>query len=237
MGKKPTVDMANASLSELLEILAKENATRRNGRLALKWSMGVGVSFLLLLMLFLWMRSGKTPDFGSLAPLLAIVGAGAAFSSVHKQALKRISEFQTKESAGYLLEAYITSEERDVREVCLAALPGALVAVTESSDLDAYQRGLLYKLFATSRPKELVAAALECSERIAGPEAIESIEKFRTSVAKHKDPAWQRLGERALQILPTIRMRTAREIIEARIRRVQVQVEDETARIELVTDL
>ncbi len=233
MKGKIKVDLATAGLPELLDILSKENATRRSNRLALNWLLGVGGGILALLMLASWLRDGKTPDFGSLVPLIALLGAGAAFTSVHKQALKRISEIQTKESAGYLLEAYLTSEERDIREVCLAALPGALASVEESSDLDPYQRGLLYKLLSTKQPKQLVAAALQCSEQIAGPEAIDALEKFRLAASKHKDATWQRLGNHALEVLPTIRMRTAREIIESRVRSTQERYDVEVDRLDL----
>lgn len=209
--------MSSPSLSEVIRTLADENQKRRSTRLVINWIFGGGIVLLLVLYGLNYLKSGQVPDWSGIAPFLALVGAGAAFSATHKDALKKASQFANKESAGFLLEAYSTTDERDIREVCLTALPGSLDDIDSADNLDAYQRSLLYKILNAKSPKVLVAAALRCIHRTSGKEAIPYLEQFKTAAQKHKDPEWNKLGGRALEALPDVRIRVARELIERRI--------------------
>ncbi len=201
----------------LLKILVAENAKRRESRKWLLVTFAVGGALLLFLKVFAAIRNGESPDFGSLMPLLALCGAGAAFSTQHRKALTDMSQLATRESAGFLVEALVTTDEKDVREVCVAGLLKALPLVENANDFDDYQRGLFYRLFSTAYSPDLVAVALESAKKVSGAEGISALEKFYRTANANKDPIWQRLGNRAQQILPDIRIREARRIIEARL--------------------
>ncbi len=224
--------LASATPAELLVVLAKENAARRKNRFWIPAIFGGGVLILLILNLIQWIARGEPMEFESYLPMLALLGIGAAFTTTHKDALKRISEIANRESAGYLLEAYATADERDVKEVCRTALPSALAQVTEADDLDNYQRGLLNKLLSVREPQEIAGEALNCVGRIAGPESIKALEDFQASASKHKDASWERLGSQALMVLPDIRIRTARQIIDRKLSESQVSSEEEAVRLQ-----
>jgi hypothetical protein len=199
-----------------LATLAKENEQRRQTRRVLVWTIGIGVAVLLVLKLISWYRSGTLKDIWDLAPLLALMGAGAAFTSQHRNALETVARLATRETAGYIIEAYATTEERDIRKLCESALPQALSQVESPDDIDDYQRNLLYKLLRGKAPLPVHAAAVECVGRIAGAEALPAIESFVATNKNHAEVERSRLADRAFQILPDVRIRAARRIITER---------------------
>lgn len=226
-------ELGAATFEEAMEVLAEENRKRRaNRKMLTQLLAGIGGALVVLVGL-VWILKGDPPELTSMASLFCLFGAASAFTATHKAALKRVGELATKETAGYFLEALSTTGERDVIEVCEEALPVALSQVELPEDLDDYQRGLLYKLLSTSRKPEVAAAALECGGRIAGVEAILAYEKFHESASRHKDAQWQRLGARALQLLPDIRMRAARKIIEQKLGAAEAATEQEVERLQL----
>lgn len=212
-----TNNLANpTSVSEWLTVLAEENAKRRKNRQVINSILVWTSVFFLLAWSFIWFTRRELPDIAGMAAMLALIGSAAGFTARHKTALSQMREFANRESAGYLLEAYATSPEKDIREIGEQALPLALSRVESPEDLDDYQCGLLYKQLNFQNPPPLVAAALECIGLIAGKESIPLLEKFHQDAILKPDPEWQRLGHRALQLLPDVRIRVARVIIEKR---------------------
>lgn len=210
-------DLSTLTQSEILEVLAQETARHRKTREtthAIIYGSLAGIVFLYVL---LWVINKSSADLTSLAGLVGLIGSGAALTNKHKEALKEAGKLGTKEAAGPLLEAYVDSDEKSVIEITRAALPQALAQVDSADDFDAYQRGRLNKLLTPRYPITVVAAAVECMGRVSGLEAIPALEKFQVEASKDKRPEWQRLGQRALQILPDVRMRWAREIIDRKL--------------------
>ena len=219
MGKdKRETEVLTTSLVDLLATLATENKKRRENIRTFNWFFGILVGAVVLLQLALWF-SGKSPsDFTSYSSLFVLIGAGAAFTGTHKAALRRLEELAIPESAGFLVEAYATSLERDVTEVSERALLKALPLVNDAESFDDYQRGLLYKSLKKTKSADLAEAILDVTRRIGGSEAIPYLEEFRGIAAKRKGAEWERLSNRALGALPDLRLRVARAIIEQKVR-------------------
>jgi len=210
-------DFSTLTPEEVIETLAKETARHRKAKKTtqniLLGCMG-GIAFLYIL---LWIATKKAPDFTSFAGLTGLIGSGAALTGNHKAVLKEAGKLASREAAGPLLEAYVESEEKSVIEVCREALPKALDKVNSPEDFDPYQRGLLNKVLNLRYPIAVVASAVECMGRVSGVEVIPALERFQSDAVKDKRPEWQRLGQRALQILPDVRIRVAREIIDRKL--------------------
>ena len=219
MGKSESEKkILEAPINEVLSVLADENKKRRQSRNALNWCIGVGFGILALAQIVLWIKGRGMLDFQSLSSIFVVFGAGAAFTGMHRAALQRTEELATPESAGFLIEAYATSEEKDVKEVCERALIKALPLVESADTFDDYQRGLLYKTLRRTKNLELAEAIIDVARRIGGREAIPYLEDFRTSAEKRKGAGWERISLKALSSLPDLRVRVARAIIEQRVR-------------------
>jgi hypothetical protein len=117
---------------------------------------------------------------------------------------------------GFLIEAYGTTSEKDIAEVCERALLKALPLVESEDDFDDFQRGLLYRSLKKTNSPDLAEAILDVVHRIGGSEAIPFLEDFRTVTGRRKGTDWERLSTRSLSVLPDLRMRVARAIIEQR---------------------
>lgn len=208
-------------LTTTMKTLAEENRKRRHNRQTVLWIGLVGGAFLLLAEIWFAIRDRKAPDLGGLAGPFVLLTATAAFTRPHKDALKQVEAWANRESAGFLLEAYATTDEKDVREVGTRALPIALAEIDSADDLDDYQRGLLYRVVSTRNDVPVVSAAIACIRRTAGPEAIPYLEAFHRKTERHRKAEWQRLGQQALMVLPEIRIRTARRIIERKLQAAQ----------------
>lgn len=207
---------AELSPEEILSVLADENRKRRQGRTALYSTLTLGFGILTLLYLALWITKGQGPDVTTFFSLAGLLGIGVAVSGRHKQALQSASKLARPEFVGYLAEAYATSDEKDVYEPAREGLILALPLLQDAEMLDAKQRGYLYGQLGTHRPIRLVREVLGAIHRVAGAEALPYLERFHLSAGKHQDAEWRRLGERALQILPDVRIRVARGIIESK---------------------
>lgn len=210
-------DLSTLTATEIIDILAKETARHRQTKKVTQGIMLGCMGAIAFLYLLLWIVKKSAPDFTTFAGLTGLIGSGAALSGTHKAALKEAAKLGSRQAAGPLVEAYVESQERSVIEVCREALPQALAAVESAEDFDPYQRGQLSKLLNVRYPIAVVSAAVECMGRVSGKEVIPTLERFQAEAVKDKRPDWQRLGQRALQILPDVRMRVAREIIDRKM--------------------
>ena len=230
------MELTAATPQEIMDTLAIESAKRRvkqQGLMTVFLGVMIGLAFLMIF----FAKKHQGPDLSSIVPILiAVMGSGVAFTSSHKAALKEASRLATREAAGFLLEAYVSSEEKEVTAICRAALPESLSLVQSPDDFDDFQRGLLNKVMVARYPIQVVAAAVECAGRISGAEAIPALEKIHFAALKKKQPEWQRLGNRALQVLPDVRMRVARKIIEKRVGEAQSSTLETMARIQTDSD-
>ncbi len=141
---------------------------------------------------------------------------------LHRQAVQRAAEIGDVRCVGYLLEG-LRETDRDVVNAARAALIRLLPQLgPENADLlSPYQRPLLYRCLSPSQPPELVREALRAINAVAGKEAIPYIEAFRED-KRLQGPEWEKLSSLALQVLPDLRMRLARDIIERKTAEAQV---------------
>lgn len=111
------------SVEDLLSVLADERAKLRRQQRATQWAVGGimgGIVFLVLLMAMIQ----KHFDWSNLTIYLGCfgsLGAAAAASSRHKQAVKELAEFDDTRSVGPLVEA-LQLGDRDIRAVASDAL-------------------------------------------------------------------------------------------------------------------
>lgn len=217
---------------EALRVLAEENAKRRKGRNVLVWSLGIGLAVLTILVLAVWIWKGRPPDLTSLSSLLVLGGAAASFTASHRAALKAASQFEDPRLVGFLLEARISSEEKDIIEATEAGLAKSLPLLDEPELLDPYQRHLLHRFLNHTQSKDLARLTLGAIKRVSGSEAIPTLEAFREAKSKAKDAEWQRIGEAALLVLPDVRLRVARKIIESRSEAVKAEADEQQLRIQ-----
>jgi hypothetical protein len=225
-------DLDHATPEELLQILAAENETRRRNRKLLFSCLVGGAALLIGLQLISWLIKGKAPDdFGSVLSLAALIGAGMSFTGRHQAALRSAQRMADPRLAGFLVEAYATNGEKPIEQAAREGLLRSLPMLDDPEMLDPYQRGLLYKIPGPRADKELTSAALGAIGRVAGPEAIPYLERFRAQTEGNKDPERRRLADLALQILPDVRIRAARAIIERRAQESRAEIKSETERI------
>lgn len=219
---------------EALSVLIEENRKRRYNRKVLAWTFGGGFALLIGLHLILWLVKGKAPDdIASMASMMGLIGAAAAFTPRHKAALRAAERFEDPRLVGFLLEARHTADAKDTLEACEAGLMRSLPKLEDPEMLDPYQRNLLYRLLNAKKSPALVELGLEAAVRTAGSEAIPALERFRTEAEKSENGEMRRLGARALQILPDLRIRKARAIIEERVGTAQRETDDQRARLKL----
>ena len=228
--KPEPVNLSTAE--DALRVLAEENAKRRKGRNALVWSLGIGLSVLAILILAVWIWKGRPPDLTSLTSLLVLGGAAASFTASHRAALTASAQFEDPRLVGFLLEARITSEEKDINEATEAGLAKSLPLLDDPELLDPYQRHLLHRFLNQTQNKELARLTLGAIKRVSGKEAIPTLEAFREAKSKAKDPEWQRIGEAALLVLPDVRLRAARKIIESRSEEAKAEAEEQHIRLQ-----
>ncbi len=206
-----------APFEEVLRVLAAENKKRRDNRTGINWCLGIAIGVLLVAQAILLIRGRGFMDYSTFFSLIVLFGCGVAFSNTHKAALERMEELATRESVGFLIEAYATTSERDITEVCERALLKALPLVESEDDFDGYQLGLLYGSLRKTNSLPLAEGILDATQRIGGSEAIPYLEEFRASASKRKEQGWDRLATKSIGVLPDLRVRVARAIIERRL--------------------
>jgi len=152
-----------------------------------------------------------------LMPLILIGGISAGFSPQAKNALIAALPESDPRLIGFLCEA-LASGDADLvalareRLETLFPLPNL-----ESAVLTAHQQSALTASMVTA-PESFQLAALSGLARVGNKEAILTLEQY----AAHKSP---KVAEQALKLVPDLRMRLARGIIQGELARSQPKVE------------
>jgi hypothetical protein len=150
-------------------------------------------------------------------PLILIGGISAGFSPQAKNALIAALPESDPRLIGFLCEA-LASGDADLvalareRLETLFPLPNL-----ESAVLTAHQQSALTASMVTA-PESFQLAALSGLARVGNKEAILTLEQY----AAHKSP---KVAEQALKLVPDLRMRLARGIIQGELARSQPKVE------------
>jgi len=154
-----------------------------------------------------------------LMPLILIGGISAGFSPQAKNALIAALPESDPRLIGYLCEA-LGSGDADLvalareRLETLFTLPNL-----EYEGLSAEQQAALTLSMVTA-PESFQLAALTGLARVGNKEAILTLEQY----AAHKSP---KVSAEALRLVPDLRMRLARGIIDGELRRTQPRVESQ----------
>jgi len=205
-----------SSPDQILDYLRRTGKKNRRIRNILAWVAVVyGLSVVGLLLISLLVDHHlphAMPNTGM--PLIML----CVFTALMRQAWKKAAEVGDVRCIGYLLEGMRDTDKgvvQSIRDALIKLLP-QLTPENADEVLDAHQRMLLYKSITTSKSPALVKELLQAIHRVAGKEAIPFLESFRE--AKHpKNSEWEKASDYALQILPDIRIRAAKEIIDKKV--------------------
>lgn len=236
----PTEPSADAQqVLDALEQEGKKYRARRKWRLWL--ACGWGLTLLLLLALNKFFDV-QVPGYVEFIVNLALPCLGYTSLS-HRWALKKAARNGDKETAPFLLEALVMPD-KEIRKAAQWSLTKSLPTLTDDdqSIFDPYQRGILYRqlgALVTSRfgpnGPPFIEAVLNAIHRTGGAEAVPYIEDFEQR-ARRRGGAWRKLADHALLVLPDLRMRAAKQIIDKKVDEVTTSSEFDRERLEKLRD-
>lgn len=207
----------------VLAVLRTESEKRRRQTRMIRGFVAGLFIFQIVLSIVLAIR-GKfevTDILTILSPLLLIGGISAGFSPKAKAALVEALPAQDPRIVGFLCEA-LASGDPDLVALARERLE-ALFLMTEidGEGLTVDQQAALTTSMLTA-PESFQLAALTGLARVGNKEAILTLEEY----AAHKSP---KVAAQALKLVPGLRMRLARGIIEGELARSQPKVGSEPA--------
>jgi len=205
----------------VLAVLRQESEKRRRRTRIIRGCVMGLIGFQLTTAIFLAFR-GKfefTDLATTLLPLILIGGIAAGFSPQEKNALVAALPESDPRLIGYLCEA-LGSGDADLVAVArerletLFAMPNL-----EYEGLSAEQQAALTLSMVTA-PESFQLVALTGLARVGNKEAILTLEQYSAD----KSP---KVAAEALRLVPDLRMRLARGIIDGELRRTQPRVESQ----------
>jgi hypothetical protein len=203
--------------TDILLTLVQENKTRRWSRQAIAGVVGGGAGIMIftILMKTLVMMQ-PVDDWPSVVSFAALILGATAFSTRHRDALKSARQLADPRFVGFFAEAMNTSMDKEIIEACETGLLASLPLVRNASEIPDDQLGYLYKLVSPTRSPRLIREVLEAIRRVGGSEGVTPLEIFRDQMAKSSAVDAQSLHDLTSMVLAEIKLRTAREIIEAK---------------------
>jgi hypothetical protein len=203
----------------VLAVLKDESEKRRRQtRMIRGFVLGVIVlQFLVIVGLLIRGRFEFTDLANILLPLILIGGISAGFSPRAKNALIAALPESDPRLIGYLCEA-LGSGDADLVALARERLETLFVMPhLEYEGLTSDQQAALTTSMVTA-PESFQLAALAGLARVGNKEAILTLEQYAT----HKSP---RVADQALRLVPDLRMRVARGIIQTELARTQARPE------------
>lgn len=205
------------NLGEVLAILKDEGEKRRKNATAMRQVVFGIVGALLAIQLFLGLVKGKF-EFSSVSiifSLIAVMAAGTAVSKGHNDALKLAKTWQDPMLVPHLLEV-IDANDEEIKKDAKAGL-GILLPLVKEQHAAAFTPHQLKTLGKLTKDEDdqLAGRAVSALGRIGAKENLADLDALADAEAAiGKERPLQAL---ALQARGDLRMRLAKEIVQAQV--------------------
>lgn len=203
---------------EVLRILQRESDDRqRRTRVARGLLTGIVVFVVAVTVLGIALGKDMGGIFG-LFGLSGLIGITAASSGRHKMAARAAARLGDKRAFGPLV-LLLSSEDPSIKKVAEEAVTALLPEIDELDyrALDADQQGALVKSLQSTKDLNLAVGILGLANRAGGVEMIGPLEQFCSARSPLKKNDKERAISLAKMALAEIRMRKARQKIDARV--------------------
>jgi hypothetical protein len=211
-------DPAQSELDVDVVAILKEESNKRQSRVCqMKWTIAIFGTFLVAWAIFC-IATGRDLEIVSYGGVFASFGAAMAVSGRHKLAARAAAKLKDKRAFGPLVEL-LFSEDKAIKEIAADAVQG-LLPLLEREDFDKLEparRGQLLNALAATKNIDFAAAILGAAGRHGDAQYIAPVESFaegKSKLSKKDHPRGQSLARMSLA---DIRMRVAKEKIDARL--------------------
>lgn len=220
--------------AELLALLRREESLRRLNTKTIRAIAWGTLLFLIVAKAITWARSGTPPDILSSVPALLLLGAASGVSANHRRAAEVAAKLESPEFVPAMVEVLDCGED-ETRALAVASLRRSLPLLSAGNvpNLDERQQSLLAAEAARYDDVDFGELCLTTLGRFGGPRVLVELDQIAQGGHVAKGPASDRLVVAARMAAAEIRMRTAKSVVDSKVRSVEESASEETQRLRL----